>query len=185
MINSRIRFGYLLNYDYASYPDKIKDIRKIWKRETGFSDMDAGMWLVSAFFKVEYWNFQDKLLLWFREASQNLNLFRQLFFSWLPMGGPKKKCWKIAKIIRCFFQHFSFGPPLETMKKKSCLNKLKFWEASRNHKRSLSWKFQYSILKNVTFRHPYLRILFPFLIENSSLKIFGSMDVKITPDFCS
>ena len=29
--------------------------------------------------------------------------------------------------------------------KKSCLNKLKFWEASRNLKRSLCWKFQLSI----------------------------------------
>ena len=28
-------------------------------------------------------------------------------------------CWiKFAKTIHCFFQHFSFGPPLETMKKK-------------------------------------------------------------------
>ena len=89
------------------------------ERGTGFSDMDAGMWLVSAFFKIEYWNFQDKLFLWFREASQNLNLFRQLFISWLP----KKKCWKIAKIIRCFFQHFSFGPP------------------TGSHERSIAWNF--------------------------------------------
>ena len=92
------------------------------ERGTGFSDMDAGMWLVSAFFKIEYWNFQDKLFLWFREASQNLNLFRQLFFSWLP----KKKCWKIAKIIRCFFQHFSFGPPTGSHEKKIHSLKL-FW----------------------------------------------------------
>ena len=28
-------------------------------------------------------------------------------------------------------------------------------------------------------------IIFRFLMENSILKIFGSMDVKITPDFCS
>ena len=28
-------------------------------------------------------------------------------------------------------------------------------------------------------------IIFWFLMENSILKIFGSMDVKITPDFCS
>jgi hypothetical protein len=27
--------------------------------------------------------------------------------------------------------------------------------------------------------------IFLFLMENSILKIFGSMDVKITPDFCS
>ena len=44
------------------------------------------------------------------------------------------------------FQNFSFGSPLETMK-KSCLNELKFWEASRNQNWSIWWKFQYSISK--------------------------------------
>ena len=67
-------------------------------------------------------------------------------------GGPKEKCWKKQRIVLAIFQHFFFGPPLETMK-KSCLNKLKFWEASRNYKRSLSWKFQYSILKNGETSH--------------------------------
>ena len=88
--------------------------------------MDAGMWLVSAFFKIEYWNSQDKLLLWFYEKSQKLYI---VFFSIFPLV-PHWKPWK-----------------------KSCLNKLKFWEASRNHKRSLSWKFQYSILKNAETSH--------------------------------
>ena len=60
------------------------------ERGTGFSDMDAGMWLVSAFFKIEYWNFQDKLFLWFREASQNLSLFRQLFFHCFQWGTKGK-----------------------------------------------------------------------------------------------
>ena len=46
--------------------------------------------------------------------------------------------------IFAIFQHFSFGPPLETMKKK--LSKyFKFWEASRNQKRSICWKFKLSI----------------------------------------
>jgi hypothetical protein len=31
----------------------------------------------------------------------------------------------------------------------------------------------------------YNIIFFLFLMENSILKIFGSVDVKITPDFCS
>ena len=31
----------------------------------------------------------------------------------------------------------------------------------------------------------YNIINFWFLMENSILKIFGSVDVKITPDFCS
>ena len=42
------------------------------------------------------------------------------------------------------FQHFSFDPSLETMKKKVVYNKLKFWKASRNQKRSICWKFQLS-----------------------------------------
>ena len=31
--------------------------------------------------EIDYWNYQHMLLFWFREASQNLSLFRQLFFS--------------------------------------------------------------------------------------------------------
>ena len=38
-----------------------------------------------------------------------------------------------------------FWSPLGNYEKKSCLNKLKFWEASRNQKRSICWKFQLSI----------------------------------------
>ena len=37
------------------------DLTRKIQRGTGFSDMDAGMWLVLAFFKIELWNFQDKL----------------------------------------------------------------------------------------------------------------------------
>ena len=62
-------------------------------------------------------NFQHMLLFWFRKASQNLSLFRQLFYI-VSKGGPKEKCWKNQCIFMAFFQHFSFGPPLETMKKK-------------------------------------------------------------------
>ena len=94
-------------FDILNFP---KNQRKIWQRGTGFSDMDAGMWLVSAFSKIEYWNFQDKLLLWFREASQNLSLFRQPFFFMVSNGGPKEKCWKKQCIILAIFQNFSFGP---------------------------------------------------------------------------
>ena len=56
----------------------------------------------------------------------------------------KKQC-----IVLAIFQHFFFG----SHEKKSCLNKFKFWEASWNHKKSLSWKFQYSILKNAETSH--------------------------------
>ena len=87
------------------------------QRGTGFSDMDAGIWLISAFFKIEYWNSQDKLFLSFREALQNLSLFRQLFFSWFPMGDQRKNAEKLPKLY-IGFSGFFFGPPLETMKKK-------------------------------------------------------------------
>ena len=100
-------------------------------------------WLVLAFFKIELWNFQDKLDLWFREASQNLSSFRQLFFFIVSKGGPKGKCWKIAN---CFFIIFPLVPPRKLWK-KNCLNELKFWEASGNHNSSLSWKFHNSISK--------------------------------------
>ena len=43
--------------------------------------------------EIDSWNFQHMLLFWFREASQNLSLFRQLFFI-VSKGGPKEKCWK-------------------------------------------------------------------------------------------
>ena len=35
------------------------------------------------------------------------------------------------------------------------------------------------------YRKAYNIIIFLFLMENSIVKIFGSLDVKITPDFCS
>ena len=94
--------------------------------------------------ELDSWNFQHMLLFSFREASQNLSLFRQLFFHSFQ-GGTKGKMLKNCHNYTLVFQHFSFGPPLETMKKKSCINKLKFWEASRNQKRSICWKFKLSI----------------------------------------
>ena len=85
--------------------------------DSRFSDLDADNRLVLAFFKIELWNFQDKLDLWFREASQNLSSFRQLFFHSFQ-GGTKGKMLKNQCIVLAIFQHFSFSPPLETMKKK-------------------------------------------------------------------
>ena len=96
--------------------------------------------------EIDNWNFQHMLLFWFREASQNLSLFRQLFFHSFQ-GGTKGKMLKNCHNYILVFQHFSFGPPLETMKKKSCLNKLQFWEASRNQKRSI-YKRVYKITRN-------------------------------------
>ena len=111
--------------------------------------MDAGMWLVSAFFKKEYWNFQDKLLLWFREASQNLSLFRQLFFM-VSNGGPKEKCWKKQCIILAIFQHFFLKKcvenghiKLETTRK---IRGKKSHQLSSVHLMARSWKFSWNLL---------------------------------------
>ena len=77
--------------------------------------------------EIDSWNFQHMLLFWFREASQNLSLFRQLFFHSFQEGtkGKMLKKWQNYTLV-------SFGSHLKTMKKKSCLNKLEFWEASQN-----------------------------------------------------
>ena len=66
------------------------------------------------------------------------------FFFIVSKGEPKEKCWKIAITIHWFFSIFPLVPPWKLWK-KSCLNKLKFWEASQNQKRSICWKFQISI----------------------------------------
>ena len=55
---------------------------------------------------------------------------------------------KNAEKLPIGFSAFFLWSPLGNYEKKSCLNELKFWEASRNHKSSLSWKFHNSILKN-------------------------------------
>ena len=96
---------------------KYCKIKGGWKRGSllGNEEMDLGGDL--PFFELEYWNFQHMLDLWFREASQNLSSFRQLFFHSFQ-GGTKGKMLKNQCIVLAIFQHFSFGPPLETMKKK-------------------------------------------------------------------
>ena len=47
--------------------------------------------------EIDSLNFQHMLLFWFREASQNLK-YLDNFFVIVSKGGPKEKCWKIAKI---------------------------------------------------------------------------------------
>ena len=53
--------------------------------------------------------------------------------------GTKKS--KSLPRLSIVFLNFSLWSPLN----KSCLNELKFWEASENHKSSICWKFQLSI----------------------------------------
>ena len=71
----------------------------------------------SPVFEIESWNFQQMLDLRFSETSQNFSSFRQLFFHSFQ-GGTKGKKLKNQCKVSAIFQHFFFGPPLETLKKK-------------------------------------------------------------------
>ena len=65
-----------------------------------------------------------------------------------------------------FSDFFLWSPPWNN-ENKSCLNDIKFWEVSRKPKTSRFWKLQLSMSSGTqkvsNDRHPYLRILFPFL----------------------
>ena len=64
-----------------------------------------------------------------------------IFLPWIIGHNTR---YTIAINISWFFSIFPLVPPWKLWK-KSCLNKLKFWEASRNQKRSICWKFKLSI----------------------------------------
>ena len=57
----------------------------------------------------------------------------------------KGKMLKIPMYSYGNFSAFFLWSPLGNYEKKSCLNKLKFGEASRNKKRSICWTFKLSI----------------------------------------
>ena len=61
------------------------------------------------------------------------------------MGGTKGKIQNPCTDLSIVFLNFSLWSPLWNNENKSCLNELKFWEASENHKSSICWKFQLSI----------------------------------------
>ena len=61
------------------------------------------------------------------------------------LGGTKGKNSKKQWIVLAGILIFSFGPPPWNNENKSCLNELKFLEASKNHKSSICWQFQLSI----------------------------------------
>jgi hypothetical protein len=55
----------------------------------------------------------------FSETSQNFSSFTYTtFFFIVSKGVPKEKNLKNQCIVLAIFQHFYFGSPLETMKKK-------------------------------------------------------------------
>ena len=81
---------------------------------------------------IESCNLKNLLDLWFREASQNWAHLEN-FFPHSFQGGTKWKMLKNQCIVMANFQHFSFGPPLKTIK-KSCLNKLRgFTKSKKKH----------------------------------------------------
>jgi hypothetical protein len=70
-------------------------------------------------------------------------LYKHFYLDWYDFYN--KKC--LFDVNVKFWQFFSCFPlvPLWKLWKKSCLNELKFWEASRNCLWSICWKFQQSI----------------------------------------
>ena len=75
----------------------------------------------------------------------------------------QKGLWAHLAALFLLFMVFEFFFPLvPTWKlwKKSCLNKLKFWEVSEKHRSSICWKFQ----KNLSNELIGLFVYFPFKI---------------------
>ena len=79
--------------------------------------VDGDFWVPN---EIDSWNFQHMLLFWFRKASQNLSLFRQLFFHSFQ-GGTKGKMLKNCQNYTLVFGNFSaffLWSPLENYEKK-------------------------------------------------------------------
>ena len=80
-------------------------------------------------------NMYFSLLLWNRcyllskRLFQHFSILQYCIKGLVPWGKTIVFQYKNYPMV---FQHFSFGHSFKTMK-KSCLNKLKFWEASRNN----------------------------------------------------
>ena len=90
----------------------IKILQRVWSSWPQLrGGVSADFWVSN---EIDSLNFQHMLLFWFREASQNLSLFRQLFFI-VSKGKPKEKCWKIA--IIGFSSFFLWTPPWRLWKK--------------------------------------------------------------------
>ena len=125
--------------------------------------------------------------LWFSEASQNLSSFRQLLFSLFHsilksfasnfLLFPKEKIKKTMRLGGIL--NFSLWSPLWNNENKSCLNKLKFWQASENHKSSTCWKFQLSNQKSAKMPEPGPRWSGPydlFFTQNEEHFILGPFE---------
>ena len=86
--------------------------------------------------------------------------------------------------IALVFEVFFLWSPLGNYEKKSCLNKLKFWEASRNQKRSICWKFQLSISlgrqKSPSTIQPGQQLNKPFWKKRNKTNRIKGCDVTVT-----
>ena len=68
--------------------------------------------------EIKSWDFQHMIHLWFREASQNLSSFRQLFFHSFQGGTKGKMLKKECTIILAIFSAFFLWSPLGKYEKK-------------------------------------------------------------------
>ena len=83
---------------------------------------------------------------WFCEASQNLSSFKRLFFHSFQWGTKGKNAEKTMYSFGIFLAFFLWSPLGNYEKNKSS----KWAQILRGFsKRSICWKFQYSISKNV------------------------------------
>ena len=68
--------------------------------------------------EINSWNFQNLLVLGFRETSQNLSSFRKLYIFNISKIRKKKNLPRLYVYIHWFFGFFSKGSPFETLKIK-------------------------------------------------------------------
>ena len=96
---------------------------------------------------LQNWLDQDKII------SDFIKSYLPKYHHWYHKEEQDSQMWMPTMWLFLGFSAFFLWSPLRNYEKKSCPNKLKFWQASRNHLRSLSWKVQYSILKKVETSH--------------------------------
>ena len=116
-----------------------------YKRTRSSRPQVGGSWQISGFHMKEkaeifsicfIYNFMKPLKIW-----AHLDNFYFHCFIGVTKWKNSKKQWIVSADILNFFL---WSPPWNN-ENKSCLNELKFWEASENHKLSICWKFQLSI----------------------------------------
>ena len=92
--------------------------------------------------EIESWDFQHVLNLKPLKILAHLDNF---YFRCFKGEDQRENSKSLPRLSIGFFKTFPFGPPPCNYENKSCLNELKFWEASENLKSSICWKCQLSI----------------------------------------